>query len=161
MDDPLAMITVARRVLEAMQHGYDVAEADELLAPDVDWYASVGGLEPFLAEGRESVQQMFEAYRDSWAQLAFEEEAAVAAGNRVLILVRESAEGRGSGLTVEQASAGLMTLHEGRVAHVVTYIGRNRALADLGVPEEQRAAIEPGGAYELRDGELVTLPAPG
>ena len=152
MADPLAMIDVARRVLDAMQRGYGPSEAEELLTPDVDWYASVGGLEPFLAEGREAVQEMFQAYRDSWAQLAFDEEAAVAAGDRVLMLVRESAEGRGSGLTVQQMSAGLMTLQDGRVAHVVTYLDPARALQDLGVPEEQRGAVEPGSTYELRDG---------
>jgi ketosteroid isomerase-like protein len=161
MEDPLAGIDVARRVLAAMQQGYGESEAEELLAPDVDWYASVGGLEPSLAEGRDAVQAAFERYRDSWARLAFDEEAAIAAGDRVLMLVRESAKGLGSGLTVEQASAGIMTLREGRIAHVVTYLDPARALADLGVPEAQRGAIEPGGTYALREGKLVTLPAPG
>ncbi len=161
MDDDLETITVARRVLAAMQRGYGETEADELLEPGVDWYSSVGGLEPRLAEGREAVQAAFEAYRDSWARLGFEEEAAIAAGDRVLLLVRESAEGLGSGLSVEQASAGLMTLRGGRVAHVVTYLDRARALADLGVPEQEAASIEPGGAYALRAGKLVKLPAPG
>jgi ketosteroid isomerase-like protein len=157
-EQALARIDAARRVLDAMRTG-EVSAANDAMHADVEWYGSVGGLEPGLARGREQVRAAFEAYRAAWARLSFDEEAVIVSGDQVLMLVRESAQGMGSGAEVRQASAGLMTVREGRVAHVVTYVDRGRALSDLGVAEGEAAAIRPGRSYELVDGRLVELAA--
>jgi ketosteroid isomerase-like protein len=151
--DPATALAVARRVMGTLPADVDLAA--DVLREDVEWYGSVGGLEPGLARGREAVRAAFEAYRANWQEHGFEEKAAVVSGERVLLLVREWARGRGSGVGVEHASAGIITVVEGEVAHVVTYLDVGRALADFGIPEPERAAVLGGGSWELRAGRLL------
>lgn len=151
---PPEALAVARRMLAALRSG-DSEKAADVLLEDAEWYGSVGGLEPGLASGRETVRRAFEAYRATWEDHGFEEQATVAGGDRVLMLLQERARGVGSGVAVEQPSAAILTLAEGKVARVVSYLDVDRALADFGVPDEERAVVRGGGEWELRGGRLV------
>jgi ketosteroid isomerase-like protein len=155
MDGPLEL---ALRLMETLGRG-DPDAAAPLLAEDVEWYGSVGGLEPGLARGRDAVIRSFLDYSGTWEGLYFEARSAVVSGGRVLALVTEHARGMGSGVEVEQGTAILFSTKDGMITNVVSYLDLSRAYADFGIDPEAVAALQPGKTYELRDRHAVELPS--
>jgi ketosteroid isomerase-like protein len=153
MDDPSELL---RRLLDEARGGR-IEDAAELMAPDVEWYGSVGGLEPGLAHGRDEVRASFEDYRASWDQLTFIDEATISSGSRALGLVRERARGMGSGVEVEQGAAVMITVRDGKIAKIVSYLDLPRAYRDFGIEQADADATEPGKSYVLRDGRIAEV----
>lgn len=145
------------KLLIAGARAGEVGATEGILHRDVEWYASVGGLEPSTVRGADNVRRAFDEYHRSWERHTFGEEAVVEAGDRVLLLVREIARGLGSGLDVEQGTAVLVTTVDGLITSIVTYLDLPRAFADFGITPEQAAAMQPGSAYELTDGRMTEL----
>ena len=155
MDDP-GPLELAWRLMNGARHGQlDPLEA--ILHPDVEWYGSVGGLEPGTAYGPDGVRRSFLEYRGTWERLSFEDQAIVVSGDRALVVARERARGVGSGVDVEQGNLVLLTTSAGRITRMVTYLDLPRGFADFGISDEVAARIVPGKAYELIDGELTEI----
>ena len=57
------------------------------------------------------------------------------AGDQVLAVLREREVGRASGVRVEATHVAVWTLADGKVARLINYYDRDRALADLGLEE--------------------------
>jgi ketosteroid isomerase-like protein len=153
MDGPLELL---HRLLAQARAG-QLQDGDDLLAPEVEWYGSVGGLEPGRAIGIDEVRRSFEEYRDSWDQMTFDDEAVIQAGDRALALVRERARGKGSGVEVEQGTAVLVTARDGRLVDIVSYLDLPQAYRDFGIDPAEAARAEPGRSYELRDGRIAEI----
>ena len=86
---------------------------------------------------------MAAAFRDflnAWDEWRLEaEEYLEVDDERVLVLFQVSARGKESGLEIVQIwtkRASLFHLRDGKVARLVQYFDRGRALADLGLPRE-------------------------
>jgi ketosteroid isomerase-like protein len=155
MDGPLDL---TRRLLANLGSGAPDA-ASVLLAPDIEWYGSVGGLEPGLARGREAVLRSFEDYSGTWTGLHFESRSVVVDGDRVLALMVEHARGMESGVEVDQGIAILLTTKDGMITNIVTYLDVPQAYVDFGIEPADVARLEAGRAYELRDGRPVEIEA--
>ena len=155
MDRPLDL---TRRFLANLGRGARDA-ASMLLAPDIEWYGSVGGLEPGLARGREAVLRSFEDYSGMWSGLHFESRSIVVDGDRVLALMVEHARGIGSGVEVDHGIAILLTTENGMITNIVTYLDVPQAYVDFGIEPPDVADLEAGGVYELRDGSPVEIEA--
>ena len=149
MDGPLEL---ARQLFENLG---DPEAAEGFLDPAIEWYGSVGGLEPGLARGRDEVLRSFDDYRGTWGDLHFDTRAFVLDGDRVLALVTEHARGIGSGVEVEQGTAILITTKDGMITNIVSYLDLPRAYADFGIDPAVVAALEPGAVYELSEGRAV------
>jgi ketosteroid isomerase-like protein len=146
--------SLAQRLIAGARDG-EVGMTKDILHPDVTWHASIGGLEPQTLYGSDSVRRAFDEYHRSWERHTFGEEALVESGDTVLMVVRELARGRGSGLEVEQGTAVLVTTSDGLITTIVTYLDVPQAYADFGLDPAAAAELEPGRTYELRDGGLV------
>jgi ketosteroid isomerase-like protein len=151
MEGPLEL---TRRLMESLGRG-DENGAAQVLHPDIEWYGSVGGLEPGLARGRDAVLASFQEYSSTWDGLHFEARSTVVDGPRVLALMVEHARGMGSGIAVEQGTGILITTKDGMITNIVSYLDLPRAYADFGIDAAEVAGLEPGRDYELRDGHAV------
>jgi ketosteroid isomerase-like protein len=130
-------LDLIKSIYAAWERG-DFSSAD-WADPEID-FAMVGG----LIEGRwKGVAQMSEA----WAAMlrAWEDLRAVPDGfreldrDRVLVFLRNEGRGKGSGIDVGEIStkaANLFRIRDGKVISLTLYWDRARAIADLGLSEE-------------------------
>src|SRR3954468_5311794 len=125
-------VGIARRLMENLGKG-DVDAAAEVLHPDIEWYGSVGGLEPGLARGRDAVLRAYQDYSGTWDNLHFEAQSVVVDGERGLALMIEHARGMGSGVEVEQGTAILITTRDGLITNIVSYLDLPQAYRDFGI----------------------------
>ena len=85
--------------------------------------------------GREEVGRFAAMQRDTWSEWRFEVERLLDAGDKVVVLARVIARGRGSGVPVELSGAQVVTLRDGRMTSVRTYWDRSEALKAVGLEE--------------------------
>jgi ketosteroid isomerase-like protein len=148
-------LELARNLLQRLA-STDV-DTSGLLAPEVEWYASVGGLEPRRLRGRDRVLAGFQDYSGTWEGLYFEGGALVVDGNRALVFATEHARGMGSGVEVAQLTAIILTTARGRIVDIVTYLDLPQAYRDFGLDPDDVPGLEAGKAYDLCDGHAVAL----
>jgi ketosteroid isomerase-like protein len=101
----------------------------QLLDPDVEWIPPPTSLEPEPLHGREAV-------REYLAPNFFESQTAepletIEHGNRVLVVARVRARGRGSGIELDQTAYHLLTIEDGRAVRWEAHVDRSTALAAL------------------------------
>jgi ketosteroid isomerase-like protein len=83
--------------------------------------------------GREAAFAAYRTWMESWEEYRREPEKIVDLGDRVLILVRESGRGRGSGTPTEARIAMLLTFRRGRVVRHQEFFGWDEALETVGL----------------------------
>jgi ketosteroid isomerase-like protein len=101
----------------------------QLLHTDVEWIPPPTSLEPEPLHGREAV-------REYLAPNFFESQIAepletIEHGNRVLVVARVRARGRGSGIELDQTVYHLLTIEDGRAVRFEVHVDRSTALAAL------------------------------
>jgi ketosteroid isomerase-like protein len=103
-------------------------------------YVSADGPEPGSLTGLAGMAQGFRSWVSAWKGFGLEaEEYRQLDGERVLVLDHLSGRGKTSGVELEQVrakGAWLFHIQDGKVTRMVRYLGRERALADLGLPLE-------------------------
>jgi ketosteroid isomerase-like protein len=85
--------------------------------------------------GRESAFAAYSAWIDSWEDYRREPREVLDLGDRVLILLRESGRGKGSGVPVEARLAMLVTFRRGRVVRHEEFSDWRQALEAVGLGE--------------------------
>ena len=127
---------IVRGAQEAFLAG-DIQTALEVLDPEIEWHATVGGIdEGQVARGREGVVQAFVAYFEVWERIEMRAEKYIDAGpEQVVVFHHEVAKGRESGIVVETDSATIQTVRDGKVVRVRAYMDRLKALEDAGLSE--------------------------
>jgi ketosteroid isomerase-like protein len=123
-----ANVEVVRRLFESYERG-DYAEAAECLAPDVVY--EVGQELPAL--GRAAVRAMWERWDSTWEELETVPEELVDAGDQVLVTVKYSARGRGSGIKYEERLFDVYTFADGKCVHKREFRDRAEAAAAAGL----------------------------
>ncbi|MGH2955080.1 MAG: nuclear transport factor 2 family protein [Haloechinothrix sp.] len=83
--------------------------------------------------GREAAFAAYRAWIDSWEEYRREPKEIVDLGDRVLVLVRESGRGTGSGTPTEAQIAMLLTFRRGRVVKHQEFFGWDEALETFGL----------------------------
>jgi ketosteroid isomerase-like protein len=123
-----ANVEVVRRLFDSYRRG-DYAEAAVCLAADVVY--EVGQELP--ARGREAVRAMWERWDSTWDELETVPEEFIDAGHQVLVIVRYSARGRGSGLKYEERLFDVYTFRDGRCVRKQEFRERSEALEAAGL----------------------------
>jgi ketosteroid isomerase-like protein len=137
-DTPRAMseenVKVVRRAAEAMIAG-DAATALGALDPDVEWHATVGGIdEGRVYRGPEEVAKAFADYFETWERIELHAEDYLdAGGENVVVLWHEVAKGRESGVVVETDTGTVNTVRNGKIVQVRSYMDRAEALRVAGL----------------------------
>jgi ketosteroid isomerase-like protein len=82
--------------------------------------------------GREGVARWLEEWGAAWAEWRMEPEEFLDAGDSVVIFIRMSAEGRGSGIEVDRRDALVYEIRDGLVKRIDYYNDRDEALKAVG-----------------------------
>ena len=109
----------------------DVQGALSALHRDAVWRESpeLPGGDEF--EGRAAVEKFLEGYLEQWDVFHQQVESMLHRGDRVLVNIRLTAVGRGSGAEVSARYAHLWTMREGRGARVDAFYDPEKALREF------------------------------
>ena len=109
----------------------------------VDWadpeieFVMIGGLGEERSIGRDEMGRAWAAMLSAWEELrADPEEFRELEDGRVLVLLRNTGRGKGSGIELDEISArnaNVFTIRDGKVTNLKLYWDRDTALADLGL----------------------------
>src|SRR5262245_15101625 len=99
--------------------------------------------------GRRGMSKLIGGLRDSWTKWRFEAERFIAAGERVIVLIRVVAEGGSSGIATERETAHLWTVRDGRLTSIQIYRDRAEALEAVAIGERDTGAAMPEENVEV------------
>ena len=85
--------------------------------------------------GHAGVASWLEEWGAAWAAWSIEPEEFIDAGDSVVILIRMTAEGRGSGIEVDRRDALVYEICDGLIKRVHYYNDRDEALKAVGLRE--------------------------
>jgi ketosteroid isomerase-like protein len=110
--------------------------APEWAHPEFEWTIADGPTAGSF-KGVVGAEESFYGMLEAWDELRFEaEEYRELDGERVLVLERRRARGKGSGVDARTKAAGVVHFRDGKVTRLVMYWERDRAFADLGLAPE-------------------------
>jgi ketosteroid isomerase-like protein len=134
-------VEIVRSIYAAWERG-DFS-ATEWLHPEIE-FAMVGGPSPGTWTGLAGMAEATHEFLSAWENLRAEpEEYRELDGERVLVLIHHRGRGKTSGLELGQIqakNAALFHVRDGKVTRFVAYWDRERALADLGLSEQDAHA---------------------
>jgi ketosteroid isomerase-like protein len=109
----------------------DIDGTMAVLTEDAKWVEHSDLPEAGSYEGRETIRNFLEAFLDSWDEFEQHIEEVHAEDECVLLFIRLTASGKGSGINVESRYAHLWLMQQGRGVRVDAYYDRDSALAAL------------------------------
>jgi ketosteroid isomerase-like protein len=120
------------RVAYAAFNRGEVEAVMHLLHPDVEWVPPPSSIDPQPRHGRAAV-------REYLAPNFFESQSAepieiIEEGDRILVIARVRARGRGSGVEIDGTTFHLWTVAEGRATRFAAFVDREEAFAALRGP---------------------------
>ena len=91
--------------------------------------------EPDTYVGHEGMRRYFQTFQDAMDEIRFQPERFWDAGDAVVVALRLTAKGRQTSIPVEQRSAGVWTIRDGKVVGVSAYVSASQALEAVGLAE--------------------------
>jgi ketosteroid isomerase-like protein len=83
--------------------------------------------------GHDGFRRWLEDWSSPWSEFSMDPEEFIDAGERVVVVLRMRATGRGSGLAVERQDAIVFELRDGMVVRIDYYNNRPQALEAVGL----------------------------
>jgi ketosteroid isomerase-like protein len=129
-------VELIREMLDAFVRG-DYEAALDAFDPEVegDFTHMPDGR---MTSGREELRQEVARWQGTWEDLTTEIEGIEARGGNVVLLVRQSGTGKGSGAPMEMRYGQVFWIEDGRIVRMKTYLDRTAAFEEAGtkVPGE-------------------------
>ena len=126
-------VEIVRQVFEA----FNSEDIDRIVAfTHPDFLAEVTAeisTEPDTYRGHEGIRRYFRSFQDPMYEIRFYAEQFWDAGDSVVVALRLTAKGRQTDIPVEQRSAGVWTIRDGRVLRVQAYASTSEALQVAGL----------------------------
>jgi ketosteroid isomerase-like protein len=85
--------------------------------------------------GREGIERFYAMLSESWEEFRSVVDEYRDLGDRVLLLGRNTARGKGSGVTVEAPTAAILDFRDGKVSRIRLYLDQSEALRAAGLAE--------------------------
>jgi ketosteroid isomerase-like protein len=86
------------------------------------------------AQGIDAVRRYLESFRNYWAEIRFEPQEYIDAGDKVVVVARLTGRGKSSGAEVERTWAYVWTVRAERALRMEAYADRAEALRAAGLP---------------------------
>jgi ketosteroid isomerase-like protein len=120
------------RVAYAAYNRGEVEAVIDLLHPDVEWIPPPTTVDPEPIRGRDAVRQylapnFFESQRAEPIEVIEE-------GDRIMVIARVRARGRGSGIEIDGTAFHLWTVAGGRATRFAAFVDRDEAFAAFREP---------------------------
>jgi ketosteroid isomerase-like protein len=127
-------VEIVRSSIEAFLNN-DIEAALAGLDPDIEWHATVGGVdEGGVAHGIDEVVKGFAEYFEVWERMEMRADDYIDAGDgEVVVFFHEVAKGRQSGVVVETDTGTINTVRDGKIVRVRAYMDRAQALEVAGL----------------------------
>ena len=128
-------VEIIRRMMEAWWVGdYDVARA--ALDPQIEWHdpREMAGSQP-VYRGHAGVEASIRNWVGTWDDFRYEPRELIDAGDKVLVIGRQSGRGKGSQVDVGSDLFHLWTLHDGKAVEMRMFTDRDEALEAAGLTE--------------------------
>jgi len=125
-------VALVREVMDLMNSattGEAVRELYDKFDPDVRIDMTRRVFNPDVYEGHDGLRRLGSEVREVWAEFKIEPERFIDAGDQVIVIERRRGRGTGSGIEIDQRSAVIWTLREGKVVAMETDIDPDEALA--------------------------------
>ena len=135
------------QALEVVKHAleaFDSGDRERILAlTHRDFEALVSAevsAEPDTYRGHDGIRRYLDSFDDAMDDIRFEGEGFWEAGDSVVVALRLTARGRRTAITVEQHSAGVWTVRNGKILRIRAYASLAVALRSVGIapPSDQR-----------------------
>ena len=127
-------VEILRAAYDALNDG-DVESALGVLEPDAEWQEHSELPEAGTYRSRDAIRAFLLGYLESWDEFRQETEELIDSGDRVAVVLRMAARGKGSGIEVEARYAHLWTMQGGRGVRVDAYADPEAALEALQQPQ--------------------------
>ena len=124
-------VELARRGLEAINRG-DLDAVMELVDAEVKAYIPTEMANEGTYRGSAEFRQMVEAWLEPWEEYRVEPHEFVERGDQIVVPLKQSARGRGSGVEVEMEAAFVLSARGGRLVAWRLYADPAEALASVG-----------------------------
>jgi ketosteroid isomerase-like protein len=128
-------VEIVRQVFDAF-NSEDIARILAFTHPELE--AEIGpeiSAEPDTYRGHDGMRRYFQTFEDAMDEIRFQPERFWDAGESVVVALRLTAKGRQTSIPVEQRSAGVWTIRDGKVAGVRAYASTTEALDAAGLVE--------------------------
>ncbi len=128
-------VEIVRRILNAVERR-DLETLDALFPEDAEFYSVLAASEGRLFAGRQGIRDYFAWFDDAFDEFGSEIEEIVDAGkDRTVALLRFSARGQGSGITLDQQIGIVFTFKREQLARMDSYFDPASALEAAGLSE--------------------------
>ena len=127
-------IEIVERFFEARSRG-DLSYL-ELVDPEAEFDLSESrSTYSGIYRGHEQIRRPWEALQEAWAKTELRPQDPVVVGERVVVTVQISAEGRSSGVMLEGEGANVFTFRGGKIVHFKLFQTKAEALAAVQTDE--------------------------
>jgi ketosteroid isomerase-like protein len=123
-------VDLVRRALRARR-----SEFEKVLDPEVRLDLSERVFNPAVYEGYDGIMRWRAEVGDVWEFYRTEPEQFLEGDDVVVVVAREHARGKGSGIEVDRTTALLYRLSDGRVREIRLYHDQRQALRDAGLAD--------------------------
>jgi ketosteroid isomerase-like protein len=131
-------VDVVRDLLDEWNRG----DVDDLLArttEDFEWHpVLVASVEGGAYRGHDGFREFLSEWTSTWNSWNLEAEEMREFGDQVLVLTRVRAEGRGSGVELDQSLAHLFEFRGGLICRAETFLDRDKAI-EVAESRQERA----------------------
>jgi ketosteroid isomerase-like protein len=130
---PEENVEIVRQVFAA----FSSEDIDRIVAfTHPDFVAEVSAeisAEPDTYRGRAGIRRYFDSFQDVMYEIRFHAEQFWEAGDSVVVALRLTAKGRQTDIPVEQRTAGVWTIRDGKILHIRAYASTSQALEAVGL----------------------------
>lgn len=121
-------VELVRLAVEAANHR-DVATLDAIWSEQAAFHSTFAASEGRVFRGRQGIRDYFATLGEVFEDIRIETEEITEAGeDRLVVVVRVTGRGKGSGAKVEQRNGQVWTFADGKIARVDSYLSQSEAL---------------------------------
>jgi ketosteroid isomerase-like protein len=128
-------VELLRLAVDAANHR-DVATLDAIWSEQAEFHSTFAASEGRVFRGRQGTRDYFATLGEVFDDMRVEIEEITEAGeDRLVVMVRVTGRGKGSGVNVDQRNGQVWTFVRGKVARVDSFMSRAEALEAAGLSE--------------------------